>query len=113
MWNGSIDIYFGVAEMSEEIVEEVMEYCRANNRICPMPKQWNTLWKMLPGSDRVTSGFRPPLPLILGSWHDSTPDMKMRRLTEHIQWAITHHAIVPIVGYLYGLSEEDWLHFGE
>jgi hypothetical protein len=99
--------------MSEENVEEVMEYCRAKNRICPMPKQWNTLWKMLPGSGRVRSDFRPPLPLILDSWYDSTPEMKMGRLAEHIQWAITHNVIVPIAGYLYGLSEEDWLHFGE
>jgi len=99
--------------VEEEIVEEVMEYCRANNRICPMPKQWNKLWKMLPGSGRVTSGFRPPSPLILGSWYDATPDMKIERFTEHIQWAVNHHSIVSVVGYLYGLAEEDWLHFGE
>jgi hypothetical protein len=95
--------------MSEEIVEDVIKYCRAKNRICPVPRQWNKLWKMLQGSGRVTSGFRPPSPLILGSWYDSTPDMKMGS----VQWAITHHAIVPAVGYIYGLSEEDWLHYGE
>ena len=78
-----------------------------------MPKQWNKLWKMLPGSGRVTSGFRPPSPLILGSWYDATPDMKIERFTEHIQWAVNHHSIVSVVGYLYGLAEEDWLHFGE
>ena len=99
--------------MSEKIVEEVMEYCRANSRICPMPQQWNRLWEMLPGSDRVTSGLRPPSPLILGSWRESSPNMKMRRLAEHIQWAVNHHAIVPVAGHLYGLAEKDWLHFGE
>jgi hypothetical protein len=82
---GCEDVYFGVADMSEETVEDVIKYCRAKNRICPMPRQWNKLWKMLPGSGRVTSVLRPPLPLILDSWHDSTPDMKVGRLTEHIQ----------------------------
>jgi hypothetical protein len=99
--------------MSEDIVENVMEYCRANNRICPMPQQWNELWEILPGSRRVISGLRPPLPLILGSWYYSTPDMKMKRFAEHMQWAVNHQAIVPVTGYIYGLAEENWLHFGE
>jgi hypothetical protein len=99
--------------MSKEVVEDILEYCRANNRICPMPQQWNKLWEILPGSSRITSGLQPPPPLILGSWNDSTADMKMKRLAEHIQWAVSHHAIVPVVAYLYGLAEEDWLHFGE
>lgn len=99
--------------MSKDVVDDVMEYCRANYRICPMPQQWNKLWEILPGKGRVASGRQPPLPLILDSWHDTTPDMKMERLTEQIQWAVKHHAIVPVIGYLYGLAEEDWLHFGE
>jgi hypothetical protein len=39
--------------------------------------------------------------------------MKMGRFAEHIKWALNHHAIVPFVGCLYGLAEEDWFHFGE
>lgn len=97
----------------EITLTNIMEYCCANNRICPMPQQWNKLWEMLPGSHRVTSGWRPPSPLILGSWHYSTPDMKIKRLAEHMQWAVNHNAIVPVVGYLYGLAEKDWLHFEE
>lgn len=78
-----------------------------------MPRQWNKLWEMLPGRGRITSGMRPPSPLILDSWDDSTPDMKVERFSEQILWAAKHHAIVPVIGYLYGLAEEDWLHFGE
>jgi len=63
--------------VSKEVVDDIMEYCRSNGRICPMPQEWNKLWKMLPDRVRDGAGWKPSMPLILGSWHESSPDMKI------------------------------------
>lgn len=83
-------------------------YVRANGRICPVPQRWNQLWEMLRGRRRVGSGGNPPLPLILGAWHDTTGLEKMLRLREHIEYAESHGVLDAVDMFLRGLDEEEW-----
>jgi len=47
-----------------ESVENLIEYCRANDRVCPLK-----LWKKLPHRVQTSGGgWEPPLPLILAAW---------------------------------------------
>ena len=93
--------------------ESVLEYCRENNRVCPLPQYWNHLWKMLPEQVRVGAGWQPPAPLILAAWHESTDMMKMLRFAEHIQWADKYGFLEPVASFLYQLNERDWHHLGD
>jgi hypothetical protein len=53
-----------------DTVENLVAYCRVNDRVCPLPPLWNDLWEMLPNRARVGAGWQPPPPLILAAWHD-------------------------------------------
>jgi len=41
--------------MSESL-EEILSYCRAKGRVCPMPQRWNDLWKILSEKKAVGPG---------------------------------------------------------
>ena len=99
--------------MTKDAVEDVIEYCRDKNRVCPMPQQWSKLWKMLPNRRRDDDGWQPPSPLILAAWHVTPNMMKMLRLVEHIQWAEKHGALESAATFLHKLNEEDWHHLGD
>ena len=94
-------------------VKSLVEYCRINKRVCPLPDFWNQLWEMLPDRERDGGGWKPSLPLILAAWHDTPAILKMVRLSEHIEWAAQHGALDTIGGFLRGLHEEHWHHVGE
>jgi hypothetical protein len=99
--------------MISETVDNLIAYCRENDRVCPMPQHWHRLWEMLPNRVQVGAGWRPPLPLILAAWYDAPAILKMARLTEHIEWAAKHEALDLIGQFLRDLREEDWCHIGE
>jgi hypothetical protein len=50
-----------------EKLENLLLFIRSENRICPMPREWNKLWEILPNKERVGAGWNPPLPLILAA----------------------------------------------
>ena len=39
--------------------------------------------------------------------------MQVKRLTEHIEWAERHGALLVVADFLRKLREEDWYHVGE
>ena len=96
-----------------ETVDSLIAYCRVNERVCPKPTLWNSLWESLPNRKRIGLGWEPPAPLILAAWHETPAMLKMGRLEEHIKWADQHGAMGEIAAFLRGLKEEDWHHFGE
>jgi len=65
-------------------IEETIEEATKNNRVCPMPNNWNKLYQMLDGKRRVGIGWEPPLPLILAAWHETSDLLKAKRLEEHL-----------------------------
>jgi hypothetical protein len=98
---------------NRDSVKALVAYCQDKDRVCPMPQQWDRLWKLLPNRSRVGSGWEPPLPLILGAWHEATGLEKMHRLTTHIEWAAKSDALEPVKAFLYSLKENQWFHLGD
>jgi hypothetical protein len=91
-------------------VDEILEYCRCENRVCPVPEYWNQLYRLLPETRQGGSGWEPPLPLILAAWHHTTDSDKQERLKQHIRWAHDHGALSRIAKCLTSLREEQWHH---
>lgn len=98
--------------MSAEL-DDLLEYCKSNKRICPMPDQWNKLWEMLPNRSRIGTAWEPALPLILAAWTNSSGLSKILRLEEHLQWATENGALSAVEIFLRGLPEEHWAHLDE
>ena len=95
------------------MLEELLQYVRDEDRVCPVPERWNVLWEMLPGQGRVGPRGQPGLPLILSAWWHSSTSEKRRRVEEHIRWADEHGALAEVDGFLRGLQESDWHHLGD
>jgi hypothetical protein len=73
-----------------------------------MPQEWQRLWEMLPGKQRVGAGWTPPVPLILAAWWEATPSDKRRRLGEHLAYAERSGVLSQVESFLRGLPEEKW-----
>jgi len=91
----------------------LLEYVRANSRVCPQPQRWNQLWEMLPEHRQVGVGWQPTLPLILAAWWDTPALQKMLRLEEHIRYAGAHGLLPQVDRFLRELPEQDWAHLGD
>jgi hypothetical protein len=55
--------------MSE--LDQLLAYCRENQRVCPVPRRWHELWELLPEKRQLGIEWQPPLPLILAAWWGS------------------------------------------
>jgi hypothetical protein len=100
--------------MTAESLDSLWTYCTADNRLVPLPTQWNQLYGMLKNTHQMPSGgWEPPLPLILAAWHHSMPIQKQLRFKEHLQWAMAQEQLPEIAAFLRSLQEDQWCHFGE
>lgn len=95
-------------------IEEVIDYCKVNDRICPMPQLWNKLYQMLKNTRQISGGgWQPALPLILQVWYDASAMSKQLRLMEHLRWAEKENQLNQIFSYLRSLKEEEWFHLND
>jgi hypothetical protein len=94
-------------------LEELLTFCRDNERVCPVPQEWNRLYEMLPDKSRRGAGWDPPLPLILAAWWEASDVQKQERLEQHLRWAAERGALDQIAQFLRSLSESEWHHVGE
>lgn len=92
----------------KEDLAALLAYVMDEGRVCPMPRKWDELWKMLPNRTRVNGVWRPLPPLILAAWWHSTAEDKRERLASHLRYAANHGALNEVEQYLRGLAPEDW-----
>jgi len=90
-------------------VDDAMVEARRNNRVCPRPNQWQTLYDMLP--NRTKSKPTPPL---IGAKWNSTPSITKRTcLREHFEWAEQHGVLAQVMNFMKALPETDWFHMND
>jgi hypothetical protein len=91
----------------------ILEFVKAEQRVCPMPVRWQEMWESLPGRQRRGSSWEPSPPLILGEWWSTPSFAKMERLAEQINYAAGHDALAEVDRFLRALPEAEWAHLGE
>jgi len=99
--------------VSTDPLQELLEFVRAEGRICPQPGKWHDLWEMLPDKQRVGSGWQPPLPLILAAWDHTSGLEKMLRLRQHIEYAAEKEVLERVDQFLRNLPHDDWYIIGK
>ncbi|AVR44777.1 hypothetical protein C7S20_05575 [Christiangramia fulva] len=83
-----------------------MEKYLLNNRVCPLPMNWNELYKILVRETR-NSGIQKPL--ILAAWNFTSDEQKLGRFEEHLK-LIEEKNIITAKVFLDGLEEDKWYH---
>ena len=58
--------------------------------ICPMPRAWNEIYVRLCLAAEEHGWDKPPVPLILAAWWDTSDSMKMLRWRDTVEWAERH-----------------------
>jgi hypothetical protein len=96
-----------------DTLEQLLPYCRADRRVCPVPTKWNDLYRLLPNARQEGAGWKPALPLILAAWGHTSDEEKQRRLAEHLTWAHDHGALEKVATFLRGLTDAQWHHVGD
>lgn len=98
--------------MIKSELDTFLEFCSAENRICPQPKFWNELYELFPDKRRTDSGWELPLPLILGAWTNSTDLEKMERFHMHVRYATQKNVLPEVMQLIKSLRQQDW-HYSE
>lgn len=85
---------------------ELIDFCKKEDRICPMPAMWNQMWI------NFSQGEKPGeyLPLILSAWHGSTDRAKRERFLSLIEycWENYPENRKSISHKIKSLGKEDW-----
>ncbi len=97
--------------MSSKIeLENLVRECFVNGRVCPVPKKWDELYKLI---TRKTKANDLALPLILTAWWDSPILMKELRFKEHLEYAYDNGLIKEVRDFLSKLNETEWHHLDD
>ena len=94
-------------------LDAVLALARKNNRVCPMPGQWLVLYDVLTIDGARKLGPFAPRPLCGRAWTSSSAIAKRLRMRDQIVWTADYGGLRAVYDFLWGLKEEDWLHFGE
>jgi hypothetical protein len=109
-----MEAYFALEELRSSVgaddrtLDLLLAFVHAKRRVCPQPRQWYTLWKMLPGRERVEGSWQPALPPILGAWRHTSDLGKQRRLREHIEYAAQHGVLRKVDAFLRDVAPNQW-----
>ena len=99
--------------MNPTKLDDLLNYCSSNGRVCPIPDKWNSLWKLLSKDLDSQSVFKLGPPLILAAWHESTDQEKLLRLKEQLVYADHKGLIDQVESFLHKLNETHWYHSGD
>lgn len=99
--------------MTQVVLESLLHYVTEDDRVCPKPQIWNELWELLPNRNSQGAGWNPPLPLILGAWHETTDEEKIARLALHIRHAYENGEVSVLDKFIRSLNEDAWVHRGD
>lgn len=94
-------------------LNQILQYVKAESRVCPVPDKWTELWELLPDRKKHGAGWDPPMPLILAAWHHTSDAEKRGRLALHIKYAADHGVLNQVESMLTGLSPDQWVYEGE
>ena len=113
--------------MANSLLDDLLKYCREDNRVCPCPIKWNELYHLLPAYDgrqwrflpfiwrpeNWKVGERPGLPLILSAWWWTSDSAKQLRFMQHIYFAGDMDVLEEFDRNIRNLSKDEWLYTGE
>jgi hypothetical protein len=93
-----------------EKLEVLLAFVQDEDRVCPMPIEWNEFWKSLPGANGTHAAFQATAPFVLSAWWGTANEQKAERLRVQIKWAADSGAIDAADKFLRALPLKAWHH---
>ncbi|TFY97038.1 hypothetical protein [Ramlibacter humi] len=90
--------------------EQLLTFIDANERVCPNPQAWHTLYTMLAKAAGPFATLPPPPPVDAAHWPTTSAAVKKMCLLNHCEWAASQGLEVPALDFLVALREDEWLH---
>ncbi len=90
-------------------LQDVIEESRRNNRVCPLPEQWQLFYEQLPNRQVK----HPPHAMSGAAWRATSSMSKRICLRDQIEWAASQGALQAAYTFLQALPEHLWHHMGD
>ena len=93
-------------------VEELIKFCTMDNRVCPVPKRWAHVMKILKFKEQDKDVQGTIRSLILSGWSFFSNDSKKKRLHHQIRfaglWSNNDKMFNELKKYLLSIEKECW-----
>lgn len=93
---------------TNEDLQKLLNDLETHDRVCPVPKRWDSIWSVI---SRVDKSKSLSAPLILNGWYLSNNLEKMLRFKSHLEFAAEHNCLDKVTEVLNAMNESDWHHF--
>jgi hypothetical protein len=90
----------------ELTLEQVLQEARRDNRVCPKPEKWLSMYALL--AARSAGAPLPPAPLTGEVWNRTPTTPKRMCFVEHVEWAAAQGLLPAVHEFLKSLGEKDW-----
>jgi hypothetical protein len=87
-------------------LDQAMQETRRNNRVCPKPQKWLSMYALLAAS--ASSAPLPPPPLTGAVWERTPTAPKRMCFVEHLEWAEAQGCLPAVYEFIKSLAENDW-----
>ncbi len=91
-----------------EDLQKLLNLLESTDRVCPVPKSWNSIWSII---SRLDKDKTLSAPLVLNGWYMSNNLEKMLRFRSHLEFATENNCLDKVVKILEVMTESDWHHF--
>ncbi len=93
--------------------DKLMEECKRNNRVCPLPAQWQAFDALLRSGAPVESRASLAAPLRPQDWKITTSLAKRSIFRTVADWAVANGLTGEALRFLRALPEDQWHHMGD
>ena len=91
-------------DMSE--LEELLEFCRIDGRVCPTPQRWAEVFEKIASS---AGRSEIPPPLILAAWWHTSDSEKRERLALQLRCISDAGVLREIASFQTSLRHDEWV----
>lgn len=93
---------------NEVTLDQVLQEARRDNRVCPKPDKWLSLYALLAANAKDAA--LPPPPLTGAVWERAPALPKRMCFIEHLEWAAAQGCLTVVLAFVKSLADDDWLY---
>lgn len=106
MESSQLDVRIAASDGGRTGLCSLVDFCSADDRVCPAPAAWHRLWRMLPRDGEGRAPRHPPAYL---TCRDAAADNELKwAMVDHLLWAEEAGVLGHVDRYLRSLPPAQW-----